>query len=93
MKKVILSLILFFSEALDKAISEHDFSTNNTLAESGDSTQRTLGLVETSRPPIGDLIDLSNFDRSKNKVYASVAEMKRSKVSSRDKNCNLKIPS
>ena len=35
--------------------------------------------------PIGDLIDLNNFDRSKkmgSKVYASVAEMKRSKVSS-----------
>ena len=71
-----------FSEALDKAISEHDFGTNHALTDAGDPSQRKSSLMDSSKFPLGDLIDLNNSDRSKNKVYASVAEMKRSKVGS-----------
>ena len=65
---------VLITEALDKAISEHDFAANNNFSDKSDS-------ANAAKPPVGDLIDLSGFDRSKNKVYASVAEMKRSKVS------------
>ena len=72
--------IFIISEALDKAISEHDFTTNESLTESVNSAQGMPDLLETTKPAIGDLIDLNSIDRSKNKVYGSVAEMKRCKV-------------
>ena len=51
------------------------------MTESVDSVQRMPDLLEATKPAaIGDLIDLNASDRSKNKVYASVSEMKRSKV-------------
>ena len=73
-------IVFLLSEALDKAISEHDSSTSDSVTESVDSVQRKPDLLENTKSAIGDLIDLNAFDRSKNKVYASVAEMKRSKV-------------
>ena len=72
---------IFFVEALDKAISEHDSSTtSDSVTESVDSVQRMPDLVETTKSVVGDLIDLNILDKGKNKVYNSVAEMKRSKV-------------
>ena len=74
--------ILYILEALDKAISEHDYGMHNSHVELRDSGKRKPDLMDATKAPTGDLIDLNNFDRAKNvsKVYASVAEMKRSKV-------------
>ena len=69
-----------FSEALDKAISEHDSAPSDSVAECVNSVQRMPDLLQTSKSAVGDLIDLNFFDKTKGKVYASVAEMKRSKV-------------
>ena len=55
---------------------------HNSHVELRDSGKRKPDLMDATKAPTGDLIDLNNFDRAKNvsKVYASVAEMKRSKV-------------
>ena len=87
-----LKPIISFAEALDKAIHEHDSNTTtseslqDSFMESGQ--HRMPDLVETTKNNLtrsASSVTPSKsedgfFERGKNKVYASVAEMKRSKV-------------
>ena len=81
-----------FSEALDKAISEHESGIHHTSLDPSSAGNRMPDLVESSNknPLTRSASSVTNngrhlseeglFEKSKNKVYASVAEMKRSKV-------------
>ncbi len=82
-------------EALDKAINKHDSSTSESVTGSVDSVQRMPDLLvestnNTGRAGGGQFAQLNasaeeNNNKTNNhhqsKVYASVAEMKRMKVS------------
>ena len=64
-------------EALDKAINDHDSSTSESVTGSVDSVQRMPDLVIEANG-----IETNHEEKGGNKTYASVAEMKRMKVSS-----------